>query len=69
RSLGPNAPISARVETDLPVLDENDDLAHALDMLRTHGPALAVMHQGGLVGLLSQEQLGRFLMLGGVPGR
>ncbi|VAX36260.1 hypothetical protein MNBD_PLANCTO03-1690 [hydrothermal vent metagenome] len=69
RSLGPNAPISARVETDLPVLDENDDLAHALDMLRTHGPALAVMHQGRLVGLLSQEQLGRFLMLGGAPGR
>ncbi len=69
RSRGPDAPIRERIETDLPVLDENDDLAHALEMLRTHGPALAVMHRGRLVGLLSQEQLGRFLMLGGVPGR
>ncbi|MBK7405362.1 MAG: site-2 protease family protein [Phycisphaerales bacterium] len=59
------APIREILDRDGPVVDEGQDLAAAIELLRSAGPAAPVVRGGRVVGLLTTENVGEFLMVRG----
>ena len=58
-------PLGEAIERGGPALTEGDDLASAIERLRAGGPAAPVLREGRVVGLLTLENVGEFLMLRG----
>jgi Zn-dependent protease len=67
--LGPNAPLAEAVDRALPTLSPGDSLPRAIETLREHGPALAVLEGRRPVGLLTGENLSEFLLISGALHR
>lgn len=62
-SSGPDTPVLEVIPSDLPTLSEGTPLIEAVDVLRTHGPTLAVVEGDRLRGMLTLEHVSEYLML------
>jgi Zn-dependent protease len=60
---GPDAYIAASMNRDYTALDPDMDLSEALTAMSTAGSCALVMRDGGLLGLLTTENLAEFLLL------
>jgi CBS domain-containing protein len=61
---GPEAPVAAVMHREVEIVRPNDRLETIFQSMQTHElPALPVMEDGRLVGLVNMENIGEFLMV------
>ena len=61
---GPDAPVAGVMQREFPVATPEEPIEHALGRLRASaGHAMPVVHRGQLLGVLTTENVGEFIML------